>query len=213
MIRDEFHLIPWDGTRRTHQVWNRDQNLRSSMRHSVVWVYEQFAKNLGAEQEGKYLKKIEYGNAAASGAEPFWINGDLAISATEQIAFLEKLYRNKLPFKVAHQRLVKDIMIVEAGPNWILRAKTGWSGKIGWWIGWVETSTGAVFFALNIDTPRRSKDLPNREAIPRAILSSLGALPRKSEERLQGVDHPASAVQSKPMGKDKTKSEPEGHSH
>ena len=27
----------------------------------------------------------------------------------------EKLYRNELPFKVEHQRLVKDIMIVEAG--------------------------------------------------------------------------------------------------
>ena len=33
----------------------------------------------------------------------------------EQVDFLRKLYRNELPFKVEHQRLVKDIMIVEAG--------------------------------------------------------------------------------------------------
>ena len=37
------------------------------------------------------------------------------ISAMEQVDFLRKLYRNELPFKVEHQRLVKDIMIVEAG--------------------------------------------------------------------------------------------------
>ena len=58
----------------------------------------------------------------------------------------EKLYRNELPFKVEHQRLVKDIMIVEAGRDWILRAKTGWQARvepqIGWWVGWVETPTG-----------------------------------------------------------------------
>ena len=28
-------------------------------------------------------------------------------------------------------------MIVEAGRNWILRAKDGWEGRMGWWVGWV----------------------------------------------------------------------------
>ena len=94
----------------------------------------------------------------------------------------EKLYRNELPFKVEHQRLVKDIMIVEAGRDWILRAKTGWQARvepqIGWWVGWVETPTGAVIFALNIDLPGGMKDAPKREAIVRSILQSIGALPR-----------------------------------
>ena len=80
-------------------------------------------------------------------------------AAQEQIAFLRKLYHNELPFRVEHQRLVKDLMIVEAGRNWILRAKTGWEGRMGWWVGWVEWPTGPVFFALNIDTPNRMDDL------------------------------------------------------
>ena len=42
---------------------------------------------------------------------------NLAIAAQEQIAFLRKLYHNELPFRVEHQRLVKDLMIVEAGRN------------------------------------------------------------------------------------------------
>ena len=57
-----------------------------------------------------------------------------------------KLYHNELPFRVEHQRLVKDLMIVEAGRNWILRAKTGWEGRMGGQ-GWVEWPTGPVFFA------------------------------------------------------------------
>ena len=177
VLRDEFQVIPWDGVKRPSQAWNKDQNLRSAMRHSTVWVYERFAQQLGDEREAEYLKKMGYGNAAIGGSKPFWVEGDLAISCFEQLAFLRRLYRNTLPFRVEHQRLVKDVMIVEAGRNWILRAKTGWSGKIGRWVGWVEWPSGPVFFALNIDTPRRLEDLPKREAITRAVLRSMDALP------------------------------------
>jgi beta-lactamase class D len=48
---------------------------------------------------------------------------------------------------------------------------------VGWWVGWVETSRGAVFFALNIDMPGAGADAPKREAIGRAVLRELGALP------------------------------------
>lgn len=176
VIRDEFEWIRWDGTERAYPAWNRDQNLRSSMRHSVVWVYQGFARAIGEGREREYLEQVNYGNRDPTGGDPFWVEGNLRISAHEQIDFLKKLHRNKLPFSVAHQRLVKDVMIVEAGPDWILRGKTGWNGSIGWWVGWVEHPTGAVFFALNIDTPNRAEDLPKREGIARAILVSMGAL-------------------------------------
>ncbi len=177
LLRDEFQLVPWDGVRRPIEAWNTDQDLRSAMRNSTVWVYEVFAQQLGAAREADYMKAIGYGNAQIGGDSPFWIEGDLAISAEEQIAFLRQLYRNELPFRVEHQRLVKDVMVNEAGADWILRAKTGWSGKIGWWVGWVEWPDGPVFFALNIDTPNRLSDLPKRQAIARNILRSIGALP------------------------------------
>ncbi len=179
VVRDEFQVFKWDGTVRNIETWNRDQDLRSSMRYSVVWVYQHFAREIGTEKEGLYLRKIDYGNADPSGADPFWVEGNLSISAQEQITFLRHLYRNELPFRVEHQRLVKDIMIVEAGRDWILRAKTGWSGTVGWWVGWVEWPTGPVFFALNIDTPKRLDDLPKRETVVRAILTSIKALPSR----------------------------------
>lgn len=177
LLRDEFQLIPWDGVKRSQPAWNVDQNLRSAMRNSTVWVYERFAKELGDARETAYMRKTGYGNAVATGDKPFWVEGDLAISSFEQIAFLQRLYHNQLPFQVEHQRLVKDVMVNEAGPDWILRAKTGWTGKIGWWVGWVEWPSGPVFFALNMDTPNRLVDLPKRQSIMRSVLRSMNALP------------------------------------
>ena len=108
--------IRWDGVKRDFDGWNQDQTLRSSMRHSTVWVYQQFAREIGEVREKEYLTRIQYGNADPSGGvDRFWLDGALRISAMEQVDFLRKLYRNELPFKVEHQRLVKDIMIVEAG--------------------------------------------------------------------------------------------------
>jgi beta-lactamase class D len=177
LLRDEFQVIPWDGVRRDNAAWDRDQDLRSAMRASTVWVYERFAQQLGPARETAYLQQIGYGNATARGPAPFWVEGELALSAHEQIAFLRRLYRNALPFRVEHQRLVKDVMVNEAGRDWILRAKTGWTGRLGWWVGWVEWPTGPVFFALNIDTPHRLGDLAKRQDITRSILRSLRALP------------------------------------
>lgn len=36
VVRDEFQVFPWDGTKRGIETWNHDQNLRSAMRNSVV---------------------------------------------------------------------------------------------------------------------------------------------------------------------------------
>lgn len=93
------------------------------------------------------------------------------------MGFLRQLYHNALPFKLADQRLTKDVLLVQAEDDWILRAKTGWQGHYGWWVGWVEKPEGAVFFALNIDTPNRMDDLYKRQAIGRAVLQTVAALP------------------------------------
>ncbi len=183
LVNDEFQIFKWDGVQRSFAPHNQDQNLRSAMRNSAVWVYDEFAKQLGEQKAQQYLSLINYGNAdpsmdsQAAKNGSYWIDGNLAISAFEQVEFLKALYRNQLPFALDAQLLVKDIMITEAKSDWILRAKTGWQGKYGWWVGWVEWPTGPVFFALNIDTPNRLQDLYKRQAITREILKSIEALP------------------------------------
>ena len=175
-------MIRWDGVKRDFDGWNQDQTLRSSMRHSTVWVYQQFAREIGEVREKEYLTRTQYGNADPSGGvDRFWLDGALRISAMEQVDFLRKLYRNELPFKVEHQRLVKDIMIVEAGRDWILRAKTGWQARvepqIGWWVGCRDADRGGHLRAEHRSAGRH-EGCAETEAIVRSILQSIGALPR-----------------------------------
>lgn len=178
VVRDEFQVFRWDGVNRSWSGHNQNQDLRSAVRNSALWVYQILAKQIGEPRARKFLTEIDYGNADPTAKTgDYWVDGNLRISAHEQVAFLRKLYRNELSFPVEHQRLVKDLLINEAGNDWILRAKTGWDGRIGWWIGWVEWPSGPVFFALNIDTPNRADDLGKRQAIGKAILRAIEALP------------------------------------
>ncbi|MBL8142001.1 MAG: class D beta-lactamase [Acidobacteria bacterium] len=180
VVADEFQVFTWDGVARSFAGHNQDQDLRSAMRASTLWVYQGFARQIGEAGARAYLRRLDYGNADPSASSgDYWVDGNLRISAVEQIAFLRGLYRNTLPFRVEHQRLVKDLMIKEATGDWILRAKTGWEGRYGWWVGWVETAKGPVFFALNIDTPGRLDDLPKREQVVRAVLGSMGLLQKQ----------------------------------
>ncbi len=188
IVEDEFQVFPWDGVERSvgiekyDAVWNSNQTLPLSLRYSVVWLYQQFAKELGSEKEIDYLSRLGYGNAVVGeDVEQFWLDGSLEISALEQVSFLQQLYRNQLPFAVEHQRLVKDMMITEAGSDYKIRLKTGWGtpenkDDVGWYVGWVERDDGAVFFAANIDMPNGEADLSKRTSIVQDVLRDINAL-------------------------------------
>ena len=71
--------------------------------------------------------------------------------------------------------LVKDIAIFEQGEGYVLRAKTGWAGKVGWFVGYVECGEEVYFFANNIDVAK-SGDERARVAIAKSILLDLGLI-------------------------------------
>lgn len=178
VVKDEFQAFKWDGVINEVPTHNQDQTLRSAMRYSALWTYRGFAMEIGERKATEYLQKIKYGNQSSNvKVRDYWVNGGLEVSAVEQVEFLQKLYRNELPFKVEYQLLTKDIMITGAGLDWIIRSKTGLGQQVGWWVGWVELPAGPVFFAVNIDTPNRMADTYKRQAIGREVLMAVGALP------------------------------------
>ena len=73
LLKDAFQVLPRDGMKRPTAAWSSEQTLRSAMRHSVVWVYQGFASALGTEREAAYMRSIDYGNALATAADPFWV--------------------------------------------------------------------------------------------------------------------------------------------
>lgn len=179
-IDSELAILTWDGIKRSLPSWNRDLNMRTAFGISAVWFYQVLARRVGHEQMRKWVMAANYGNRTIGSAEDidrFWLSGDLRITAQQQIQFLQRLYRNDLPFSEDTVATVKDIMIVEQTPDYTIRAKTGWAlqGRVGWYVGYVEKEADVYFFATNIDISDESL-LPVRAEVTRHCLETLGVL-------------------------------------
>lgn len=177
VIKDQCETIEWDQRTWRFDEWNQNQTLQSAFRNSVVWAYQELARRIGKKQMQYWADKADYGNKNISDQiDTFWLEGELRISARQQVEFLKKLYKNQLPFSKRNMDIVKEIMIVEQGGTYILRGKTGWASRvspqIGWFVGWLETPNNVYFFALNIDIVNR-KDVNARIDIPKEIFKHL----------------------------------------
>ncbi|MCH9814250.1 MAG: class D beta-lactamase [Epsilonproteobacteria bacterium] len=151
VIKDEDEIIKWDGKNREYLAWNQDQTLATAFSHSCIWCYQHFAKAIGKERYRYYLHRLNYGNQKIDDAlTSFWLEGSFAISAQEQIGFLRKVYLETLPFKREYFKILKKIMLVEQIATYRLYAKTGWSGKVGWYVGYLESKGQVWLFASNI---------------------------------------------------------------
>jgi len=179
----EQEVIKWDGVDRGMAAWNRDQTLEHAFKSTCIWYYQELAQRIGIEKYGEYLAQMSYGNATP-GPEltTFWLEGNLRISAFEQIDFLRKLYRRELPFRPAVYDTVGKLMTIKVTPAYTLRAKTGWVGwdkritpQIGWYVGYVETRGTVWFFASNIII-KQPDDVKLREQIVMEALKLKGIL-------------------------------------
>lgn len=169
-------VIVWDKKIREYESWNKDQTLLTAFKSSCVWCYQEFASKIGVEKYKKYLKELNYGNKKiGDDVTRFWLDESLKITVFEQLSFLKRLYKNELPFKVEDMNTLKEIMIDEKNEDYIIRAKTGWEGKYGWYVGYVETKDDVWFFAMNIDTKTKD-DLPKRKAITLEALKIKGII-------------------------------------
>ena len=179
-IKNEYEVIKWDGKKRFYEPWNKDQTLQTALKYSCVWCYQRLAAKIGNETYLKYLEKLNYGNKQ-TGPEltTFWLSGDIRISAYEQIEFLKKLYKDNLPFKQEYLDITKKILTVEKTENYTIKAKTGWSTRkvwgVGWYVGYVEKKDKIYFFALNIDIKDKSQ-LKYRKQIVNDILKEKGII-------------------------------------
>jgi beta-lactamase class D len=182
VIPDDVAVFTWDGIKRPIEEWNHDTNLRQAFKDSTVWFYQVLARRAGYKRMQEFIDQVGYGNRQIGTAEDvdrFWLQGPLEISPKAQIQFLQRLYRNNLPFSQRTMDLVKDIMVREQTPEYTLRGKTGWldstKPELGWFVGYLEQNKNVYFFATTIDM-RKSSDAPLRIEITRRSLQDLGLL-------------------------------------
>lgn len=177
-IKDENEVIAWDGMIRNYFKWNQDQTMRTAIKYSTVWFYQNLAKRIGQEQMQHWVDTLSYGNQDLSNSEidKFWLTGNLRISPRQQIDLLVRLYENDLPFSKENMKIVRKIIAQEQNTNYILRGKTGWGqlpeGDIGWYVGYLEAENNVYFFANNIDITTR-KDRKARQKIVRELFKKI----------------------------------------
>ena len=183
VIKDDVDVLTWDGIERGFNgspiaEWNQDLNLRLAFKYSAVWFYQVLARRIGHRRMQDFVNQIEYGNRNIGGKEDidqFWLEGELKITPKQQIAFLDRLYQNDLPFSQRTINLVKDIAITEQTPDYVLLGKTGATSKIGWYVGYLEHNGNVYFFATNLDMDSENA-LAARKEVTRLCLKDLGLL-------------------------------------
>ncbi len=165
LINHQQEIIKWDGKEREYGPWNKDQTLKSAFRYSCVWCYQRYAIQVGNEKYLSYLRKFDYGNLrTGSDVTRFWLDGDLRVTVRDQIQFLRKLHTEELPIKKRHIQTLKSIMLSGSHEDYKIWSKTGWSGKDGWFIGYLTTADQTWFFANHIEIHENS-DLTLRKKL------------------------------------------------
>ena len=186
VLADPDSMLAWDGTERRLDVWNQDHSLRTGTRASAVWLFQRLANAVGRQGYADVFARFPYGNATmGTPLDMAWLDGTLQISAQEQLAFIDGLHRETLPFAPEHQATIRDVLpVLLDGDGWTLRAKTGWGqccGRpdIGWLVGWLERARGDVVFVMNAEAaPGERFDIgEGRLGIVRDVLDGEGLLP------------------------------------
>jgi beta-lactamase class D len=177
-------VIPWDGVKREYEAWNRDHDLKSAFAASAVPYYQELARRVGFTRMSSLVDKLDYGlmDVRAGNLDEFWLRGHSRISPRQQVQFLARLARRKLPFSKRSQDLVESIMLREQKPAYSYFGKSGWvfgePREIGWFVGLVRRGDQAYAFAarLEADKPDAAKFGPAREAAAKAYLRSQGLI-------------------------------------
>jgi beta-lactamase class D len=181
--KDENFVLHWDGTAYDYKPWNNDQDMKTAIRHSTVWYDRELARRVGESKMQDYISMAEYGNKdISSGIDTFWQEGSLKISAKEQIDFLEKFYKEELPFSKGSIQKLKSMLVLEDTARYKLRGKTGWGihneSNIGWFVGYLEQNDNVYLIVNNIQA--NNPDLDNftyaRLGITKSILKELSLM-------------------------------------
>ena len=165
-------------------VWKQDQTPKSWMKESCVWYSQVLTTKLGMTKFQDYVTKFDYGNKDLTGDKGqnngltnAWLSSSLEISSIEQVAFLEKMLKAKLPIKPHAIAMTKNILFLEELKNgWKFYGKTG-TGNIlnpdrtknpdlyhGWFIGWIEKGDIRIIFSNHIEDDKKEEILASLRA-------------------------------------------------
>jgi beta-lactamase class D len=174
IAQNDSTILKWDGEDRRLENWEQDLMLREAFHYSCVPCYQEIARSIGPKRMAKYLDSLKYGQMQvdSSNIDMFWLQGNSRINQFEQINFLSRFHRSKLPISERTEKIMKRMMIIEQTDTYTLRGKTGWSianeQDNGWFVGYIVLDNKAYFFATNVE-PTAKFDMHNFPQIRKEI--------------------------------------------
>ncbi len=157
VVSTDSTIITWDGEPRRMKAWETDLSLKEAFLRSCLPCYQKLARQVGLDQMKNLSSKLDYGHLEfdSTDFDSFWVQGESKISPFEQIDFLERLADSELPISDRTDQLIKKIMILDEGDEYVIRAKTGWSivenHNNGWFVGYLSKDDRKYFFATNVE--------------------------------------------------------------
>lgn len=183
-LRGADEVVPWNGKRYPRQPeWEKDMALREAMQSSNESYFGTLADRIGHDRLAAWVARADYGNGRI-GEVPAeaWLDGVLTVTARQQLAFVDRLRRNDLPFSARTIDAVKAAMLDETIGGRRVYGKTGTLPGNAWWIGWVEGGwveghkAPAASFVLGIDA-KTQDNRTKRIALGKQLLRADGLLP------------------------------------
>lgn len=179
IIPDENYIFKWNEIKYENKNWNKDHNLESALKYSVVPVFKKIAKQIGKKNYEKYINAVSYGNCViGKDTTNFWLDNSLKISAMEQVIFIKRFYKYQLPFNKEVIDLLKKILPSQKTNDIVIHFKTG-AGKneqnkwILWNVGYFENDENIFCFAFNIEDNNFNNGVKKREEITKNIFKSI----------------------------------------
>lgn len=167
-----------------NEAWKKTTTPSAWLRDSVVWYSQVLTRTLGEEAFKRYVDAFGYGNRDVSGDRGrsnglthAWLGSSLEISPVEQVAFLDRLLKRRLP--VSAQAADMTIAIMPAFPmadGWTAYGKTGTAfqltpdgrpdrdRQVGWFVGWAQKGERTVLFARVIRDEKKEKGVASFRA-------------------------------------------------
>lgn len=132
---------------------HKPQTLRSAIRQSVLWYFQDIADSMGIAREREGLQRIGFGNAEPGDEttlRTFWLTGPLAISPLEQTVWWARFMAGKLPIDSLHIIAVQA-QATYTHPMGTMVYKTGWGvlpqQQLGWLVGALQHHGGWYTYA------------------------------------------------------------------
>ena len=172
-------IFKWNGEKRAFPTWEKDMTLAQAMQASAVPVYQQLARRIGHDLMQSEVQRVGFGNRnIGQQVDNFWLVGPLKITPEQEAKFAYQLATQTLPFDVAVQQQVKDMLFIESRGDAKLYAKSGWGmdvePQVGWYTGWVDDGHGKITsFALNMQMTA-GDDVGERKQLTLDVLDKLG---------------------------------------